>query len=197
MEIFYLKKEEFLNNIDIDSLKKFSDGRTYLCKDKHLEHLCGLFLVKFIAKHVYGLTNTDIILQGSRPIFKNNSIQFSISHSNNIVLAAFNNSSVGADVEYMRPRNFEKIMKRCNKEAKNPTREEFYRFWTAKEAEIKLNGEISSLFSAILEKDYIVSCVTSNILVTNFKIKEFTFKKDVQNLDLTQEFARPLIITIN
>lgn len=197
MEIFYLKKDEFLNSINVESLKKFSDGRTYLCKDKHLEHLCGLFLTKFVAKHIYGLSSTDIILKGQKPIFSTGGIHFSISHSNNIILVAFNNSEIGADVEYMRPRNFEKIMKRCNKNVKNPAREEFYKFWTVKEAEIKLGKEYSSLFSTILNEDYIVTCVSSNILITNFKIKELTLKKDVENLDLSKEFTNPQVISIN
>ena len=194
MEIFYLKKDEFLNSIDTETLKKFSDGRTYLCKDKYLEHLCGLFLTKFVAKHIYGLTNTDIIFKGAKPIFKTGGLHFSISHSNNIVLVVFNNSETGADIEYMRPRNFEKIMFRYNKTTKNPAREEFYKFWTLKEAEIKLGQEMSSLFSTILEEDYIVSCVSANILITNCKVKHLTFQKDVQNFDLSQEFIRPLVI---
>ena len=38
MDIFYLKKSEFLPNIDPNSLKKFSDGRIFKSKDKEEEH---------------------------------------------------------------------------------------------------------------------------------------------------------------
>ena len=48
MDIFYLKKSEFLPNIDPNSLKKFSDGRIFKSKDKEEEHLLGIFLTKFI-----------------------------------------------------------------------------------------------------------------------------------------------------
>ena len=57
MEIYYLKKEEFLNSIDINSLKKFCDNREFSSEEKYLEHLCGLFLTKFIAKQVYNIKN--------------------------------------------------------------------------------------------------------------------------------------------
>ena len=63
MEIYYLKKEEFLNSIDINSLKKFSDNREFSSEEKYLEHLCGLFLTKFIAKQVYNIKNTEIELK--------------------------------------------------------------------------------------------------------------------------------------
>ena len=52
MDIFYLKKSEFLPNIDPNSLKKFSDGRIFKSKDKEEEHLLGIFLTKFIAKYI-------------------------------------------------------------------------------------------------------------------------------------------------
>ncbi len=197
MEIFYLRKDEFLNSIDIETLKRFSDGRSYLCNEKYLEHLCGLFLTKFVAKNIYGRSNTDIVLHGDKPEFVLKGLHFSISHSKNIVLVAFNNSEIGVDVEYMRPRNFEKILKRCNSNEKNPTREYFYKFWTVREAEIKLGRDITSLFSTVLDDDYIVSCVSSSILVTNFKIKRLSFKKDAQNVDLLQEFTRPLILNFS
>ena len=106
MEIYYLKKEDFLNSVNIESLEKFSDGREYKSREKYLEHLCGLFLVKFVAKNLYGVENTEIILKNHKPYFKNHKLNFSISHSNNIVMAAFNNRNIGLDVEYMYPRDY-------------------------------------------------------------------------------------------
>ncbi len=137
MEIYYLKKEEFLNSIDINSLKKFCDNREFSSEEKYLEHLCGLFLTKFIAKQVYNIKNTEIELKNKKPYFKNNEIYFSVSHSKNIVLVGFNNANIGVDTEYMYPRNYQKIMDRYNKNIVNPTKKDFYRFWTIHEAEIK------------------------------------------------------------
>lgn len=190
MEIFYLRKENFLHSIDIESLKRFNDGRVYLSAGKYSEHLCGLFLAKFIAKHVYAASDTDVILQGNKPLFKSGGIYFSISHSNDIVLAAFNNAQIGVDVEYMKERNFQKIMTRYGYNVKNPSKEDFYKFWTAHEAEIKLGDKPKSLFSAVLEQDYFVSCLSSNIIVTNFIIKRLCIKEDAANIDLYDEFKR-------
>lgn len=50
MEIFYLKKSEFLQNVDLKELDLLDDGRKFLMDDKKYEHLMGLFLVKFIGK---------------------------------------------------------------------------------------------------------------------------------------------------
>ena len=115
MEIYYLKKEEFLNSIDINSLKKFSDNREFSSEEKYLEHLCGLFLTKYIAKKVYNIKNTEIELKNKKPYFKNNEIYFSVSHSKNIVLVGFNNANIGVDTEYMYPRNYQKIIRQRNK----------------------------------------------------------------------------------
>ena len=50
MEIYYLKKDEFLKSINREELEKFSDGRKYLSEEKYLEHLCGIFLTKYVNK---------------------------------------------------------------------------------------------------------------------------------------------------
>lgn len=189
MEIYYLKKKEFLTSIDTASLETFSDGRQYLSQDKYVEHLCGLFLTKFIAKHIYDINNPQIELCGGKPFFKNEKIFFSISHSNDVVLVAFNNRNIGVDVEYMCERNYKGIMKRYGKVSDNPARTEFYKFWTVHEAEIKLNSEIKSLFSALLEKDYLFSCVSDDILVTDFCIKKLF--SNGKNIDLVKEFGYP------
>ncbi len=189
MEVFYLKKEEFLNSINIKSLEEFSDGRAYSSEVKYEQHLCGLFLTKFIAKNVYGLKNTDIVLRGAKPVFASNKMNFSISHSNNIVLVAFNNFNIGADVEFMRRRDYKDILQRYTDTPEDPTREEFYRFWTLHEAQIKLDNEPRALFSAILEKDYMFTCVSDNVLVTNSHVKKLMLSGD--GIDLVSEHKSP------
>nr|QGT49799.1 hypothetical protein Melaina855_1860 [uncultured Candidatus Melainabacteria bacterium] len=177
MEIYYLKKDEFLKSVNFEKLEKFSDGREYLSEEKYFEHLCGIFLTKFVAKHFYNVENLEIEFRNRKPFFKSNEICFSISHSNNIVLVAFNNKNIGVDVEYMCPRNFSKIMNRYGKNDKSPTKIDFYRFWTLHEAEIKLGGNIRSLFSSMLGEDYMLTCVSDDVLVTNFCIKELKHDK--------------------
>lgn len=187
MEIFYLKKSEFLPFINYDSLKAFSDGREFKSAERETEHLCSIFLTKFIAKHIYDISNTDIEICGKKPFFKKREIYFSISHSQDIVLAAFNNSNIGSDIEYMQDRtNFNKIMMRYGENTQAPpTKTEFYRFWTVHEAEIKLNSHIKSLFSEIIEKDYMFSCVSDDIFVSNFCIKKLTCAG--KNINLVEE----------
>lgn len=174
MEIYYLKKDEFLKSINREELEKFSDGRKYLSEEKYLEHLCGLYLTKYVAKYYYDVKNPEIEYQNGKPFFKSKEICFSISHSNNIVLAAFNNRNIGVDVEFMRPRDYQKIMKRYDCMDENITKEGFYRFWTLHEAEIKLNSMVKSSYSAILEDEYMLTCVCDDILVTNVGMREIT-----------------------
>lgn len=196
MDIFYLKKSEFISFINQDSLQTFFDGRIFKCKDKELEHLCGIFLTKFIAKHVYDIHNLDIELRNKKPYFVSNEIFFSISHSKDIVLVAFNNSNIGADIEYMQDgKNYKLIMNRYGHKVSNPSKKDFYRFWTVHEAEIKLNGDIKSLFSEIIEHDYMLACVSDDIFVSNFCIKKLTCSAN--NINLIEEFEHPKNIKLN
>jgi len=190
MEIYYLKKEKFLNSINRESLEKFSDGRVYASDEKYLEHLCGLFLVRFAAKTVYGLEDTQIELQGKKPCFKCSELKFSISHSKDIVLAAFCNGNIGVDVEYMFPRNYKKIMVRYGLKNDNPDMEGFYRFWTEHEARIKFGQDGILVFSDVLESEYMLSCVSKVQDNHKTSIKELVF--NARGLDLLKEFEQPL-----
>ena len=147
-------------------------------------------MTKFIAKHFYEISDTEIIIENNKPYFKSKEIFFSISHSNDIVLVAFNNKNIGVDVEFLCERkNYKAIMERYGKIVHNPSRVDFYKFWTIHEAEIKLNSEIKSLFSSRLGKDYIVSCVSDDVFVTSCFIKQLSCNGD--NIDLIQEFSNP------
>lgn len=189
MEIFYLKKSEFLSAVKTESLKHFCQ-RDFKSVNKELEHCCARFLTQFTAKHVFGVQNLEIAVGKGKPYFVSNEIYFSISHSQDIVLVVFNDSNTGADVEFMKERSdYEAIMKRFGEAANNPTTQEFYRFWTLHEAEIKLNSPIKSLFSGILEKDYMLTCVCEGILISDFTIKKLCCKG--KNIDLTKELQNP------
>lgn len=86
-------------------------------------------------------------------------------------------------------------MKRYGIDAKNPSKKEFYRFWTVHEAEIKLNGHIRSLFSELLEENYMLACVSDNIFVANFLIKKLTCNGE--NVDLEEELKYPKFVKFN
>ena len=175
MDIFYLKKSEFLPQIKEESLLSFSDGRTFNSKDKELEHLCGIFLTEFVAKNIFDINNNKIEIINKKPFFVSKQMYFSISHSQDIVLVAFNSTNIGADVEYMKERDYKPVLKRYRQKIKNPSKEAFYRFWTLKEAEFKLNAETQSIFSKIIEQNYMLTCVADDILVSNFNIKKLVY----------------------
>lgn len=194
MDIFYLKKSEFLPCIKDESLLAFSDGRNFNSKDKEIEHLCGIFLTEFVAKNIFDIENPKIEIINNKPFFKSRQMYFSISHSNDIVLTAFNSTNIGADIEYMRDRNFKPVLERYHQKIKNPTKEAFYRFWTLKEAEIKLNSETQSIFSKIIEQNYVLTCVANDILVSNFNIKKLVCNGE--NINLKKELETPQMIKI-
>ncbi len=189
MDIFYLKKSEFIPRVENNSLLTFSDGRKFNSEEKEAEHLCGIFLTKFIAKNIFDIKNPQIEIINNKPYFTKRQMFFSISHSNDIVLVVFNSSNVGADIEYMQERDYKSIMKRYMDNVENPGKEYFYRFWTLKEAEFKLGAETKSIFSKIFENNYMLTCVADDILVSNLYIRKLTFNK--KNIDLTKEFQNP------
>ena len=186
MDIFYLNKSEFLKSIDRASLEYYSDGREYSSEEKYLEHLLGLFLVKFIAKYVYQIKNIEIERVDKKPFLKSGELFFSISHSKDVVAVAFDNGNVGLDIEFIQDRsNFEAIMERFGKKVDNPTLEDFYKFWTLYEAEYKLASEVKSVFSSKIDNDYMLTCVSNNPLVSTFTVKKMIL--DGENIDLRNE----------
>ncbi len=195
MKIFYLKKSEFLSSIDAETLKFFDDGRNYQSLDKKLEHLCGLFLIKFIAKNVYSIENLEIEIRNHKPFFKDNKIFFSISHSEDIVLVAVNTCEIGADVEYMQDRNYLPIMKRYGYECENPSLKDFYRFWTKHEAKIKLGKDYIASFSTVLEDNYMFTCLSDDVLVGDFAINKIYIKS--KNINLIEELEKPNFLQLD
>lgn len=191
MDIFYIRKNEFLSSVDKAALEKFSDGREYNSQDKKLEHLCGLFLTKFIAKNIYDVNNLGIEICNRKPFFVSREIFFSISHSKDIILVAFNNYDIGVDVEYMRKCNYKAIMSRYNAvdAGEEPAQKDFYKFWTMHEAQIKFGCECRASYSEIIEADYMLSCTSTETLISNFMVSKLIC--DGKNVDLLQEIEHP------
>lgn len=170
MEIFYVKKSEFLKQVKMADLEQVSDGRQYKSREKYLEHLCGLYLVKNLAKKIYNVKNSEIEIVGGKPFFKSREMFFSVSHSENLVVVGVAKDDIGLDVEFVKPRDFKKIMTHYGFEIENPTAEEFYRFWTLHEAEIKLGRTPVSKFSIPFLQEYYLSCVSSSPMVSSFDV---------------------------
>lgn len=165
MKIFYLKKDKILKKLSLQELESFSDGRSYSNKDKYIEHLLGLYLLKTVLSKFYAINDISIIYDGKKPMLESGEIKFSLSHSGNIVLAVFCRHNVGVDIENMTERDFQKFAKRYNMP---PTKDDFYRFWTNYEAEIKLGNPPKWSYSSVLENNYMLS-VVSDVEITSDK----------------------------
>jgi len=84
---------------------------------------------------------------------------FSISHSQNIVMAAFDDFPCGIDLEKIKNINLKNFSKRYNKNFK--TLVDFYKFWTEYEAEIKLQCSPKSKYSMLFENEFAAACVSA------------------------------------
>lgn len=130
MKIFIIRIKDFLKSIDTDSFEKI-----YSSEKRNLEFQLGRFLTKYVASHVYGLSDLTIDVENGRPYFLNSDLNFSISHSNDIIGVAFSEGTIGLDIEKYKDRN----LKRLSDYFKRPfnTLEEFYQYWTLYEANYK------------------------------------------------------------
>ena len=103
-----------------------------------LQHDLGCKIVEYAAKNIYDIKNPEIEVVNSKPQFKYSKKQFSISHSNNIVIAGFDDSPIGVDIEYIKSRDFISIAERMSFNMEEDSLDEFYKLWTQYEAKYKL-----------------------------------------------------------
>ncbi|MBR6301373.1 hypothetical protein IKR55_01415 [bacterium] len=167
MKIFYLKKDEILEQVGLEELEKYSDGKSYSLEERYIEHLCWIYLVNKVGLSYLGIVDTSIIYEDKKPVLKSGEYNFSVSHCENIVVVGFSRNNIGVDTERMRERNFERLAKRYDI---SPTKEEFYKFWTKYEAVIKLGSTPKQVISKIIENDYMLTCVLDSDKETDFEI---------------------------
>ena len=154
MNIFFVDTNKYKTDSVI--LKSFADKK-FLSEEKEKQHCYGRLLIKTAAKDFYNIDNTEIEIVNKKPRFKHNDLQFSISHSENIVLAAFDENPIGADIEFMRERNFKELFARYNYKGDNISKELFYKFWTEYEAGIKLQGSPKNKINFIFQNDFMIT----------------------------------------
>lgn len=157
MKIFFIDMNKY--TLDDEILKTYLSDRKFPSKDKENQHLYGRFLVDTTAKNYFQIDDTEIEVVNKKPRFKNGDLHFSISHSENIVLAAFDKNPVGADIEFMKERNFEELFARYNYKGENLSKELFYKFWTEYESGIKLHGTPKNKFNVTLLNNFMLSVV--------------------------------------
>lgn len=160
MEIFYIDSEQFLKTHNSDFLKKYTDGKEFQSEKRLIQYSLGRFLVKSAGENFYGLKNPEVEIFNNKPSFKEGKVFFSISHSANYVAAAFDTAECGLDIEKMKHRNFKLLAKRYKRDFNSI--ENFYKFWTEYEAEIKLQQKIQGKFSCIFQDDFMLTAVSAN-----------------------------------
>lgn len=175
MNIFIIRIDEFLKNVDKNSITQ-----EFKSQKRCIEYSLGRFLVKFAAKNFYGVQDVEIVVENKKPKLKNSALNFSISHSKNIAAVAFDEFDTGFDIEEMRDRNLEKLSKYFDRNFSDKT--DFYKFWTSYEAEYKSKKQCLTSFEL---ENYMCSVSHSGRKpeVKIFEVKFFP-SKDKKLLDL-------------
>ncbi len=164
MDIFYIEIEKFYKNLTPEQLETFVanfNDRKLTVEKRIKEHSLSRFLVRFVAKNFYKQENSRLEIKNAKPQFVNSDLQFSISHSENIVIAAFGKHPAGIDIEKIKPRNFEKLFNFYNLKPALPLAQKFYEFWTKHEAKIKLQNEVKKVYTFNFGENYICSVASS------------------------------------
>src|SRR5574344_1756409 len=73
-------------------------------------HKYSRIFLKQILEKFYNI-KTPINQSGTKPFLEDNSMNFSISHSNNTIAIAFDTQPIGFDIEFKKERNFLKLLK--------------------------------------------------------------------------------------
>lgn len=155
MQVFYIEIDKFLKTHQKDFLIPYADIEIKTQK-RFREYAIGRYLVTRIAKEFYKIKDTQIIKnETGKPVFKNANLHFSISHSKNIVIACFDKSPCGIDIEYIKERDLKELSKYFDKNFE--TTEDFYKFWTTKEATFKSNNAHYFTHSYFDIKNYCLS----------------------------------------
>lgn len=158
MELFYINSQEFLHTHDLDFLKSYLEGRSFKSEKRFVEFALGRFLVKTAAEKFYGIKDTAIVINNSKPEFEHGGLHFSITHSAGVVMAVFDKNPCGIDLEVMKPRDFKLLSARYDKCL--TTAEEFYSFWTELEAGIKLQMPVCGKFTRRFQDKFMLTVVS-------------------------------------
>lgn len=174
MEIFYLDINNFPQAAIDRIIESYPSGSSL--KKRQVEFALGRFLVFLAGKNFYNISNPEIVIKNKKPHFSSGEINFSLSHSKNIVLAAFDKKPLGADIEFMRSRNFVKLFEYYNLFPQKKDADTFYRFWTEYEAEIKLQQKPKSYLSVKPFKDFMLSLASSESFDIKSMLKIYELK---------------------
>lgn len=156
MKIFYINIDKFKKLHNKDFLIPYAD-REFENDKRFYEYTIGRYLVKNVAKQYFNVADTEIITT-PKPVFKNSNLNFSISHSKYFVIACFSQYPCGIDIEFIKQRNLVKLSKYFRQNFKDL--DDFYKYWTYKEAAYKLSSPIKDFRFYKFDVNYYVT-VTS------------------------------------
>lgn len=192
LDTYFLKIDRDIGKDDFDKLlccvsdeKKERISRFHLFEDAQ-RTLLGDVLARYAICNRLGIRNKDLVLgtndYGKPVLHKPNGIHFNISHSGNWVVCAVNNSTVGIDVEIVKPIDLNIADRFFSKDeyisfTNQPEKTKlmyFYMIWTLKESYIKMEGKglsipLNSFTIGIKGKD--ISVTVGN------EIQEFYFSQ--------------------
>lgn len=191
MEIFYLDTNNFSKQTIEEIVRIFPSGSNL--EKRRVEFALGRFLVSVAARNFYNLEDIQIAVKNKKPYFVSGGVNFSLSHSKNIVLAAFDSVPTGADVEFMRSRNFEKIFAYYNLHPENIDAETFYRFWTEYEAEIKLQTAPKSRLSLKLLPQFMLSVASPESFDIKTMLKIYELKSPTASTNPSELMSLKLV----
>lgn len=171
MNIYYINIEEFKQTHDKNFLSEYADKRIENEK-RFFEYSIGRYLIKNVAKKIYKINDCEITInKNGKPQFKNYDLNFSLSHSKDYAVVCFDENECGIDIEFSKERNFEKISQHYNKNFLNA--DEFYRFWTLKEATYKQHTSVKDYYTTVFKNNYYLTVTSEKVFEKPVEIIKF------------------------
>jgi hypothetical protein len=149
-------KGHFYTNKQIQSFSNLSclPRRNYLCRDDETRHITGLLLAEWGRRHhkqSYSISNNTCWVgmrqkPEEKPTFNNVPLEFSISHSNDIVICAIGDHPLGIDIEKVEHSILDLMLHIAKTEefvwlhSQNCSLNNQYQLWTYKESYLKCIG---------------------------------------------------------
>ena len=198
-DINNLTDEEYFRYYSLMSDEKKERLSAYrFDKDKRLS-VAGEMLVKKLIADETGKDKKDIIIQtdeNGKPFTQNADIHLSISHSNDLVIAAISSSEVGVDIEKIKPVSDSLINKVCTQKeleyvsdssiSKSEKEKRFFEIWTFKEAYFKFIGTGITDFKSICIFDSDLRHNIHSFFYNGYAVGIFTRLHTDTSIDLTQ-----------
>lgn len=144
-----IEKEEYEYFFSIMGKGKKERILRFQNEDDKKRSICAEMLAKCEIAKRYGIEPCDVILdtaENGKPYCKNLNVHLSLSHSGDYAVCAIGENPIGIDIQKIVPYNEKTARKVCSKieleiiEKSADKSAEFIKFWTEKEAVMKMTG---------------------------------------------------------